>query len=46
MISSDEKVNNYENSSISKEEADATESKSEVDCSEVSFGYETLTFED
>ena len=46
VISSDEEVSNDGNSSISEEEADATESESKVDGSDVSSGYGTLTFDD
>ena len=46
MISSDDEVSNDGNNSISEDEADATESGSEVDGSQVSSGYGTLTFDD
>ena len=46
VISSEDEVSNDWNSFINEEEADATESESEVDCSELSSGYGTLTFED
>ena len=39
-------MSNDENGSISEEQGNSTESESEVDCSEVSSGYGTLTFED
>ena len=46
VISSDDEVSADGNNSISEEEADATESESVVDASEVSSGYGTLTFDD
>ena len=46
VISSDDEVSNDGKGFISEEEADATESESEVDGTEISFGYGTLTFDD
>ena len=45
VSSSDYKKSNTENGCISEEEADATESESEVYCSELCSGYGTLTFD-